>query len=270
LAATDDPSKESQERPQPRHLMVLEGLAAFLPPTSYVGRIARWPLGLIPATAVLRVLSGPLRGARWIAGAGTFGVWLGVYERAKAIEFTKHVGAGALVFDVGAHAGYYTLLAARAVGRSGKVVAFEPNERNVAFLRGHVVLNRLDNVDVVDAAVGMTEGRSRFDVQTADGHQGRLSESGSVEVEVVSLDAIVAKTGRLPDVVKIDVEGGEGAVLRGAATTLKIGHPMIFLATHGADIHAECCEFLRSHGYTLGPLDAELVEEATEIIATKR
>ena len=248
---------------------MIQRLTTLLPPTSYLGRIARWPLGLIPSNAELWVLAGPLRGARWIARAGTHGVWLGRYEPEKATEFCKQVREGALVFDVGAHAGYYTLLSARSVGCSGKVVAFEPNERNLAFLRRHVVVNGLDNVEVVDAAVGIAEGRSKFDSETSDGHFGRLSDSGSVDVEVVSLDSIFAKRGLLPDVLKIDVEGGEGAVLRGAANILEVGRPIIFLATHGDEIHAECCEILRSHGYTLSTLNAGSVEEASEIVATR-
>jgi len=217
---------------------------------------------------VVRVLAGPLRGARWLAHAGTFRAWLGFYESAKAAEFTKSLWTGAVVFDVGAHVGYYTLLAARSVGHSGTVIAFEPNDRNVALLRRHLALNALSNVEVVEAAAGAAAGRSHFDPH-ADGHLGRLSELGSVEVAVVSLDGILAERGLLPDVIKIDVEGGEEAVLQGATAMLTKGQPTIFLATHGADIHAKCCRILRSLGYVLSALDAKSVEEATEIVATK-
>ena len=93
---------------------------------SYLGRVMRLPLKIIPGNAVLPILQGPLRGARWVVGSGTHGCWLGTYELPKVELFAGTIQEGMTVFDIGAHAGYYSLIASRAVGGAGHVVAFEP------------------------------------------------------------------------------------------------------------------------------------------------
>jgi hypothetical protein len=79
------------------------------------------PLGLlvstlanrVPRTATMRILQGPARNLRWIAGAGQLNFWLGTYERGKVQEFSKWLNPSSVVYDVGANAGYYSLVAAR-------------------------------------------------------------------------------------------------------------------------------------------------------------
>jgi hypothetical protein len=66
---------------------------------------------------------------------------------------------------------------------------------------------------------------------------------------------------------KIDVEGAELKVLRGARQILEAAKPVIFLATHGPDVHASCCRFLGEVGYGLEHLDGESVESSSELLA---
>lgn len=113
-----------------------------IPRRSVLGRVLRAPLRLIPPGTVLPVLQGRLRGARWIVGAGTHGCWLGSYEYGKRRLFERLVRPGQVVWDVGANAGFYTLLASRLVGSTGSVVAIEPLPRNLSYLRRHLELNR--------------------------------------------------------------------------------------------------------------------------------
>lgn len=112
-----------------------------LPRGTLTGRIARWPLSLIPGQTVLPVLQGPVRGARWIVGSSTHGCWLGSYEQEKVRIVRASLRAGVVFFDVGAQAGYYSILAARYTMPGGRVYAFEPLPRNLAFLRRHRDLN---------------------------------------------------------------------------------------------------------------------------------
>jgi hypothetical protein len=66
---------------------------------------------------------------------------------------------------------------------------------------------------------------------------------------------------------KCDIEGGEYEALKGAEATLRQFAPVIFLATHGPEVHRQCCELLAALGYELLPLDNSSLPEATEIIA---
>lgn len=233
-----------------------------------LGRLARFPLRLIPASARMPVLQGPLKGRRWIAGSHTHGCWLGSYEADKQALFVREVAPGDVVFDIGANVGFYTLLASTIVGPAGKVVAFEPVPRNLRFLRDHVSINRLANATVIEAAVAETPGETTFD-DTIGSAQGRISGQGRLKVRLVSVDDLVSR-GELPrpTVLKIDVEGAEAGVLRGCARTIAAGkRPKIFLATHGPAVHAECLALLRSMGYQVASMNDKPVESTDEVLA---
>src|SRR5204863_1439467 len=111
----------------------------------FLGKILRLPLSLIPHDAEVRILRGPLRGKKWIKGAGPNAYWIGTYEVARLHALAKAAPQGAVVYDVGANVGIYSLLASFQVGASGKVYAFEPLERNLRYLHGHITLNNLQN-----------------------------------------------------------------------------------------------------------------------------
>jgi FkbM family methyltransferase len=197
------------------------------------------------------------------------GYWLGRYEPAEVALFTSLVHAGATVFDVGAHVGYYTLLAARLVGATGHVVAFEPNPRNLGYLRRHVLLNECANVRVIAAAVADVVGRATFQ-EGVSGAEGALAAGGTIDVEVVALDAIAYGTSGIapPSLLKIDVEGAEQRVLLGAERLLAEGKPDILLSTHGRENYVGCQVTLVRHGYHVRQMSAEA--KATELLATVR
>src|SRR5579862_7724955 len=98
---------------------------------SWLGKLLRAPLRLIPRSAVLPILQGPLRGKKWVVGSGNHGCWLGSYEHDKQSLFQKTVRTGDIVYDVGANAGFYSLLASVLVGEKGQVYAFEPLPANL-------------------------------------------------------------------------------------------------------------------------------------------
>jgi len=223
-------------------------------------------LKLIPATAVAPILQGPLRGKKWIVGSSVHGCWLGSYEIAKARLMKQRIRPGSVAFDIGAQAGYHTLLASVCVGPSGRVYAFEPLPRNLDYLSALVDLHRLKNVVVVDAAVSDFHGSATFDAGTSP-VAGRLSTSGSIRVRCVQLDEEV-QTGRLPppDFLKIDVEGAEMKLLTGARNILEQYKPEIVLDTHtflGGEfepLHRECSQFLQGLGYQLQPIGTDAAD----------
>jgi FkbM family methyltransferase len=218
---------------------------------SALGRVARLPLRLIPPRAELPILSGPLRGRRWIAGSSSHGCWLGTYEAAVLRAFAARIRPGMVVYDVGANVGLFTLAA---VSRGARVIAFEPDARNRAFLARHLALNQprdraRDRVEIVAAAVGRTAGRARYRPERT-GLEGRVAPDGTVEIDLVALDGLDRPA---PDVVKVDVEGGELDVLEGAVERLRTARPIVFLEVHD-DREAPCRALLASLGYRMTPL----------------
>ncbi|MBM2824187.1 MAG: Methyltransferase, FkbM family [Thermoleophilia bacterium] len=165
---------------------------------------------------------------------------------------------GSVVFDVGANAGFLSLLAARLVGPAGRVIAFEPSPAAVVYLRRHVALNRALNIEIIDVAVADENGRARFS-SVGPLELGHLDAEGEVEVETASLDTLVEdRVIPPPDVVKIDVEGAELSVLRGARAIMQANRPVVVLSTHGFDSHEACCSLLRSLGYAVTLLEHSL------------
>jgi FkbM family methyltransferase len=216
----------------------------------------------------LPIVAGPLRGRWWLpqSRGKMLRILWGTYEREQSRIFQEHVPAGATVLDIGAHVGYYTLLSSVLVGMNGHVCAFEPNPANHAFLQRHVALNHLDNVTVENAAVSDRNGTGSFAFGTGSG-TGRLSAAGALRVRTVRLDDFCRERALQPGFLKIDVEGAELAVLRGAGDVVR-SRPVIFLSTHGPQVHMECLAWLRQRGYTLQPIDGADLDSASEVLCT--
>ena len=217
----------------------------------------------------LPIIAGRLRGRWWLpASRGKIlRILNGTYEREQTALFERLLRPGHTVLDVGANVGYYTLLASVLVGDAGRVHAFEPEPRNAGFLRRHAAINRRGNVRVEQAAVSDRAGTARFDFGSGSG-TGHLADAGALEVRTLRLDDYCAEHGLAPDALKIDVEGAEVSVLEGARQTLERHRPVLFLSTHGAEVHAPSLAFLRGLGYRVSPILGGDVEHTTEVLAT--
>lgn len=220
-------------------------------PGTLLAKILRLPLSLISPETEVRILRGPLRGMKWIVGAGPNACWVGTYEAPRIQAFADAVARGAVVYDVGANVGIYSLLASLRVGTTGKVYAFEPMDRNLRYLRRHVALNDLQNCFVLEEAVCNREGTLMFSAMAWSSSMGRLSPDGEIVVRSTTLDRCIYGERGLPppNVIKIDVEGAELEVLEGAARALTEFHPTMFLEIHGTQLHSDCLTFLQSKGY---------------------
>lgn len=238
------------------------GIAA----TSLLGRALRLPLRLIPPTTVLPILQGPLRGLKWVTGSALHGAWLGSYELSQQLAIAATLRPGTRFWDLGAHVGLYTLLAARICGPEN-VLAIEPLPRNRAAIEKHLTLNRMSNVTVLEGAVGRAPGEMMFE-DAPSTSMGRLTPQGTRPVRVYSIDALVAQGEPAPDVIKCDIEGGEFEALQGAIQTLRTHHPKIFLSFHERKIQQDCCALLADLGYNLLPQDGYPLDETSEILAT--
>lgn len=239
-------------------------------PTSFLGRSLRVPLRLVPKEMEVPILQGPMRGKRWIAGSSDMGCWLGTAELSKVRRFRGVLKPGMTCFDIGANVGYYTLLSSVLVGQAGEVIAFEPLPLNVASLRRHMTINRCRNVQIHDIAVTDIDGTASF-AEGPSRSRGHLDASGSVQVRCSRLDSLMAEGSiSKPHVLKVDVEGEELKVIEGARQLLESAKPVIFLATHGSDVHAKCVHLLSSIGYGLEALDGRPVDSSSELLATAR
>jgi FkbM family methyltransferase len=170
---------------------------------------------------------------------------------------------GRTVYDVGAWEGTTALALARRVGPSGSVWAFEPNPTAAAKLRRNLGLNGMTNVSLLDVAVGDSTGEVDLAFQrNATGRAQIVSEAGGeqrgvlVRVPMATLDELREQRGLPPPhLIKIDVEGAETQVLRGARRTIVAHRPDLLLELHGrtfAEKRAKCesvLEELRELGY---------------------
>jgi FkbM family methyltransferase len=174
------------------------------------------------------------------------------------------------MYDVGANVGVYTLLASRAVGSEGSVLAFEPLPRNLTLLQRHVEMNRCGNVRVFPYALAAVTGPRRFSAEFGPS-MGHLNPGGEFAVHAVRLDDLAAAE-RLapPTAMKIDVEGAEAEVFEGAEALVTASRPVIFLATHGDEMRATCLRWLGERGWDVVPLDAAEVLETDELVACAR
>ena len=168
----------------------------------------------------LGMVVGGDRGFDSLASGIIFGIG---YERKNTKLFKHFVKKDMTVVDVGAHIGYYTILASKMVGDNGIVWAFEPEPRNLINLEANVELNMCSNVQLVKKAVSDKNGNAKLYItKDASGECGLIEvkhrPKTTIDVETVTLDSIIGDIS--VDVIKIDVEGGEMGLLLGAGKLL--------------------------------------------------
>ena len=177
------------------------------------------------------------RGDDWVSNQIYWRGWDG-YEPEASQLFFRLARQANITFDIGAHVGFYALLAAHA-NPVGNVYAFEPLSATFNRLQRNVELNRLTNVQCINSAVGEVDAAAEFyrpktEIPCSGGlsfdcYQPWASEYYGISVKVMTGDRFVQEQGldRI-DLVKIDTETTEPQVLRGMVETLKRDRPVIF------------------------------------------
>ncbi|MEC9369126.1 MAG: FkbM family methyltransferase [Pseudomonadota bacterium] len=147
------------------------------------------------------------------------------------------------VFDVGAHIGLVTLPMSSALAEGGRVFAFEPAVANLGYLRRHLALNGIGNVEVVEALVGseVCDGVAFYEQPRAAGQNSQVIKKNpkayrETRRRQVTLDGFCRERDIAPDLIKIDVEGAEIGVLEGARDVLTRHRPVVFLSVHPVEI----------------------------------
>jgi FkbM family methyltransferase len=212
------------------------------------------------------ILSGPGRGLQINLHGSAVAFLTGTAERPLQEALVRELGPGMTFFDIGANVGFVTLLAANIVGRSGRVVSFEPVPDNIAAIEGNLALNRIDWVDVHETAIASRSGSASLIVSDVSAFS-RLAhvsvpdgECERIEVAVSSVDELLA-SGAVPppDVIKIDVEGAELEVIEGMRATLERHRPVLLCEVH--DRHVPYVELMQSFGYETINLDEDVPVE---------
>lgn len=169
---------------------------------------------------------------------------------------------GDTVVEVGGHIGYVTLHLRGSVGETGKVVVFEPGPNNLPYLKANIA--PFDNIELVEAACGDYDGEADFWIEGLSGQNNSLDrhyknfdanrknafsheDMKRITVRMTTLDSYLATSGIRPSLIKIDVEGAENLVLRGAEHCLVEIRPTIIVeVTERAD---EVAALMARHRY---------------------
>jgi FkbM family methyltransferase len=220
-----------------------------------VGSALRWWARRYPENSVVTIKHGEAAGFRWRRHHRYVnGYWIGQYELPLQSVLKRELKPRQTFFDVGANAGFFTLVAAKLVGPSGKCFAFDPAPANIESLREQVELNALAYVTPVQQAVGDAIGESKFSFAGAGSASGHLGGSDATEEEIVvqvtTFDAAVEQFGS-PDLVKMDIEGAETIALPAAKRTLAEVRPTWLIELHGPKEWDVVSQTLRDAGYKL-------------------
>lgn len=180
-------------------------------------------------------------GLWWIArnDAVSDELCLGSFEPNERAFLRWFLTPGMVVLDVGAHAGFYSVLASKRVGSSGHVFAFEPSPRERARLQRHLHLNRCANVTVEGVAVGEAAGDGElfvFDEKRTGCNSFHLADTRgacAITVPIRPLDGYFERgVFTKVDLVKMDIEGAELSALRGAERLFRATRPALLCELH--------------------------------------
>jgi FkbM family methyltransferase len=194
----------------------------------------------------------------------------GLYEPESLRFVERSLTPGGLAVDVGANCGLFTLVAARAVGTNGRVIALEPSRREFERLQDNIALNHFSHVRTL--ALAATENRGHATLRVAEPpFSGHNTLGGHFAHEIVGLAELIATpTDTLDeilrnetrcDLIKIDVEGAELRALRGGEAALRRLRPTLLLEVNPAALAAngtgadELLAWLTNEGYELSALD---------------
>jgi FkbM family methyltransferase len=186
--------------------------------------------------------------------------WLGTYEPELQAALRDLITPGAVIYDVGANIGYVSLLLAKAAGETGKVYAFEALPENADRWRENMLFNGMEaRLSLFSGAVSQTSGPVRFLVH-ASGGMGKAAGSAGrqdpyvseITVPGISLDEFVYGLGNpAPQVVKMDIEGGEVLALPGMRRVLAEARPLMLMELHGPESSRVAWQTLSAAGYRI-------------------
>ncbi len=210
-------------------------------------------------------MKGPLKGYAW-STASSYEYILGNYEDPETVKtFLSWLKPDTVFYDLGANAGYFALLANRFIS-SGRIYSFEPSPAAQEIFQQHVKRNHSfisnNNIRLLPYALSDSEKQVEFSNDLVQQAGNTYITESSVfsnsedflTIPCYSIDGLLKLKYDKPDIIKVDVEGAEYDVLKGAIETLKQYRPHILLATHDCHLPGvkdKCVQFLQQLGYQL-------------------
>jgi FkbM family methyltransferase len=189
-------------------------------------------------------------------------MWLGDYEQSSQEVVGKYFKPGKTFYDVGGGVGFYSLVAAR---MGAEVFTIEPDPKSLEWIARNARLNKLDgNPHLMPLAANSYTGTmlmepspSHTDRGHGHGHAQevfRTDPSKCFEAKCTTLDDFAREHPR-PDLIKIDVEGCEAVVVRGAGWLMREVRPAILCEIHSVELAAEVSEIISARNYKIEWLD---------------
>jgi len=213
-------------------------------PTSVIKKVGQRYDNLIVKKAVDKIISpivgkgdiqrGPGRGLKIDSAGRKLGYILGTSDYSEQRFLSSNLQPGDVYYEIGANIGFFVLMAARQVGDSGHVYAFEPHPQAVDQLRKNVDLNGFKNVSVIESSAFDKDGTVKLDVGSDSGKSSvelRDDAEHVAQVDSLLLDTWSAEKPS-PDAMKIDVEGSEVKVHHGSMKTIEECRPLLIVEVH--------------------------------------
>lgn len=240
-----------------RHVKSIPGLA----------QLQRWLVArtLDGTSFEHRIDAGPARGVRfWVHMPEDKGIWTGAYEHGFAARIAAAMKPGFVAYDVGGWHGFFA--GVMAANGAAKVAVFEPLPANIERIRKLVALNPALPLELHEMALSDQDGTAEFMVMpetsmaklTTSQFQPHAASGTRISVRTATIDGLV-EAGSLPppDLMKLDVEGAEMMVLRGARQVLARHRPVIFAEIHSSALLAEAQAWLAELGYRVRRIDED-------------
>lgn len=183
---------------------------------------------------------------------------------------------GYVVWDVGAHIGYHSLCFSALIGKTGRVLAFEPNFHNIRRSRVNIISNPnlSERISLYSYALTDVDGYAVLsfspDIDSGNSSGSHLLETNPPEdtaayttfhnttVPVFKIDTLIAEKGfSIPQIIKIDTEGSEFSILNGGLNLFNNHHPLLFIEIHSANSMFYIDELLSSLGYKIRILNKD-------------
>lgn len=161
----------------------------------------------------------------------------GIREPGSTKEIINILKKDDVVVEIGANIGYYALIESKIIGKKGKIYAIEPSAKNVKMLKKNIELNSAQNIEVFELAIGDRNANEKMNISTHSNWNSLVKQRNKnviaqIEVKVLTLDRFLIGK-KMPDFIRMDVEGYEYNIIKGMKNMLKSKTPLkLFVELH--------------------------------------